>query len=56
MQNEKITLTTDERRKSDAEEMAELWIALPPAEQKKLFYMMKGIELMVSQTPEQKAI
>lgn len=56
MLNEKKSVRREATKQNDVEEMLKTFMQLPTAEQEKLFYMMKGVELMVQQLPERKAV
>ncbi len=47
LKNECMLRDSAEGKRYDAQEMAKILRKLPDAEREKLFYMMKGIELMV---------
>ena len=50
-----IAVQTADTKKCDVEEMVKILLKLPTAEQEKLFYMMKGVELTVDKMQELRA-
>jgi len=56
MLNEENTVRTEETKRADVEEMVKTLLKLPVTEREKLFYMMKGVELMVERLPERRAV